>query len=60
MAGLEGDALEDFLDANSRASIDLQGSELSRVAPDRGSPPEEEADTISGRETPEDRSDDGR
>jgi hypothetical protein len=63
-AGLEGDVLADFLDANAdpdaRASIEIQGSDLERVAPNRGAPPGEEADTTSGREAPEDRSDDGR
>jgi hypothetical protein len=61
-AGLEGEALDSFLDANAdpdaRASIELQGPDLSRVVPNRGHPPGEEADTISGREAPEDRSGD--
>jgi hypothetical protein len=61
-AGLEGEALEAFLDANAdpdaRASIELQGSDLSRVAPNRAPPPGEEADTISGREAAEDRAGD--
>ena len=61
-AGLEGEALDSFLDANAdhdtRASIELQGSDLSRVAPNRGVPAGEEADTVSGREAPDGRSGD--
>jgi hypothetical protein len=61
-AGLDGDALEAFLNANAdpdaRASIELQGSDLSPIAPNRGAPPGEEADTVSGREAAEDRSGD--
>jgi len=63
-AGLEGEALETFLDSNAdpdaRARIDAQGSDLPPVDPNQEVPEGDEADTVSGREAPKDRSDDDR
>jgi hypothetical protein len=63
-AGLEGEALEAFLDSNAdpdaRARIEAQGSDLSPDDPTQDVSPGEEADTVSGREAAEDRSDNDR